>query len=123
MLLEHVARELIDVSNVIDGLIQYPETVKSEAEFVDYHVQHPDFHVAIPANSTYFEFDPATVFQVAPLSVLQSVYGHGKQDYKGFVDAFPGFSFVTEFTVRKKYLDIVEKISAFNQKPGNLLPT
>ena len=119
MLLEHVARELIDVSNVIDGLIQYPETVKSEAEFVDYHVQHPDFHVAIPANSTYFEFDPATVFQVAPLSVLQSVYGHGKQDYKGFVDAF--LLFVTEFTVRKKYLDIVEKISAFNQETRELV--
>lgn len=121
MLVEYVARELIDASNVIDGLIQYPETVKSEAEFVDYHVQHPDFHLAIPANSMYFEFDPATVFQVAPLSVLRSVYGHSKQDYKGFVDAFPGFSFVTEFTVREKYLDIVEKISAFNQETRELV--
>lgn len=121
MLFEHVARELIDASNVIDGLIQYPETVQSEAEFVDYHVQHPDFHVAIPANSTYFEFDTANVFHVATSSVLQSVYGHQRQAYNGFVDAFPGFSFVTEFTVRKEYQDFVDEISAFNQETRELV--
>ena len=116
MFLENVARELIDASNVIDGLIQYSGTVKNEVEFIDYHVRHPDFYVAIPANSLYFEFDPEYVFDVAPSSVLQSVYGHQKKTYKGFVDSFPVFSFVTEFSVRNEYQEIVDKISAFNQE-------
>ena len=78
MLLEHVARELIDVTNVIDGLIQYPETVKIEAEFVDYHIPYPDFHVAIPVTLRILSLIQRLFFQVAPLSVLQSVYGHGR---------------------------------------------
>ena len=121
MLLKYVARELIDASNVIDGLIQYSETVQNEAEFVDYHSLHPDFYVAIPANSTYFEFDPANVFRVAPSLVLQSVYGHKNHAYNGFVDAFPGFSFVTKFTVRKEYQEIVDEISVFNQETRELI--
>jgi sulfate adenylyltransferase len=121
MFFDYVARDLIDASNVIEGLIQYPTTVKSEVEFVKYHVQYPDFHVAIPANYKYFEFDPSDVFHVSPSSVLQSVYGHQVQAYNGFVDAFQRFSFVTEFTVRKEYQDIVDKILDFNQETRELV--
>ena len=121
MSLEHVARELIDASNVMDGLIQYSETVHNEAEFLDYHVKHPDFHIAIPANSKFFDFDPACVFHLAPSSVLQAVYGHQNHAYKGFVDAFPEFAFVTEFSVRKEYQKIVDEISAFNQETRELI--
>ena len=83
MLLEHVARELIDVSNVIDGLIHTPETVKKVKQSSLTTMFNTDFHVAIPANSTYFEFDPATVFQVAPLSVLQLFMVMASKTIKG----------------------------------------
>ena len=121
MRLDGTPRELIDASNILDRLVEYPTTVTNEEEFVAYHADNPDFYVLVPANPEYFEFDDEDVFTIAPETILRAIYNHDKSDYKGFTDAFKTFSFLKKFKVRDKYADIVKRISAFNQETVDLV--
>ncbi len=100
---------LINAANITSGLLE-KNLVKSESELGKFKDTLEGLPILIAADHKIFSFSKDDVFKLNKIDICRTVYSHSDTSYIGFKHAYPGNTFLSQFSVRPEFQFIFDEI-------------